>query len=122
MLDSYTRWAYIDTSCEELLNRVVSAVELYEEATSQKILSKGNSAVERLYFSSNDVLAVPFIRHYIGAAKMLAVQLFIAQPGRDRLQLRGLEAMNKVMPGVVNDEAIATLRAKVKAHDAGASG
>lgn len=97
---------------------MVSAIELYEEATAQTILPQGESAVERLYFSDNRVLGIPFIRHHIGSAKLLASHLFIVQPGRDRLQLRGLEAMNTLRPGIVNEHAIAKLRARVEAHDA----
>lgn len=118
VLDAYTRWIYIDSACEEFLNRVVSAIELYEEATAQRILPKADSAVERIYFSDKTALSIPFIRHYIGSATLLASHLFITQPGRDRLQLRGLEAMNILRPGIVKEGALAELRARVAAHDA----
>jgi hypothetical protein len=117
VITAYTGWAYVDNACEEFLNRVVSAVELYEEATGSKILPDGDSSVERIYLSTDTILHIPFIRQYIGVAKSIATQLFITQPGRDRLQLRGLEVLNSASPGAVKEAALATLRARVAAYD-----
>lgn len=118
VFDAYTRWMPIEASCEEFLNRLVSAIELYEEATSGRVIPKDGSAAERLYFSSNDVLAIPFIRHHVGNAKAVATSLFLFQPGRDKIRLRGLEALNTLSPGLVKEDGLAKLRATVEEREA----
>jgi hypothetical protein len=70
-----------------------------------------------LYFAPDGITTIPFIGPYIGIAKLLASHMFIAEPGLDVLELRGLEATNTLMPGIVKEEALAAIRTKVEARE-----
>lgn len=118
VFDSYLKWQVITGFCTEFLNRVVSAIELYEEATESKLLPAGDSSVIRLRFAPETIRSIPFIQHYIGAARTLAEVMFSYGPGFDKAELRGLEAAEALMPGgVVRADALAELRARVAAHE-----
>lgn len=118
VFEAHKQWLPIDAACEEFLNRFVSAVEVYEEATETTILPAGGSSVNRVYFASDSLLNIPIIRHYAGTAKALATNLFITEPGRDLLRLKGFEATDKLFPGIMKAEAIAEMRSRVEAHEA----
>ena len=118
VFEAHNKWMPIDGACEEFLNRFVSAVEMYESATETKVLPAAGSSIERIYFSPDALLAIPIIRHYSGTAKMLATQLFITEPGRDLLRLKGFEATEKLFPGIINAKAFAEVRVRVAAREA----
>jgi hypothetical protein len=118
VLDAYTPWMRIEGLCSEFLSRVVSAVELYCEATGENLLGIGTSPVERVYIGFEKLREIPFVRHYIGAAYSVASDMFLTEPGLDRLHLSGYEAIEKLTPGIVKAEALAELRAKVEAREA----
>ncbi len=55
--------------------------------------------------------------NYIGAAYGVATSMVLLSPGLDRLKLGGMEATEKLFPGVVKADALNSLKAKVKARD-----
>ena len=114
---AYTEWMKIEGPAKEFLARLVTATELYCEASGKNILPQGNSPAERIYFGHQALLDIPYIRHYIGAASTLATAVLSTEPGLDRIQLAGLCAMEKIAPRVVNAQALAALRERVAAHD-----
>lgn len=118
IFDAYMRWMKINGPCLEFLERVVSAIDIYSEATDQSLLSSIGSSAERIYFGFEKINNIPYVRHYIGAAYGLATQVVLTAPGLDRIQLAGMEATDKMMPGIVNDDALVNLRAKVAAYEA----
>jgi hypothetical protein len=118
VFEAYTNWMQIDGACEEFLNRFVSAVEMYEGATDTAVLPAAGSSIQRLDFAPDVLMNIPIIRHYSGTAKLLATNLFLCEPGRDLLRLKGFEATEKLFPGIVKVGAIAELRARVEAREA----
>ncbi|MEW5787394.1 MAG: hypothetical protein AB1899_06030 [Pseudomonadota bacterium] len=116
-LTAYTTWMKILGPCSEFLARVVTASDLYAEATDTARLPPGESPAHRIYSGQQILLDAPYVRHYSGAAYTLAVSFVLGEPGLDRLQFAGLSATEALMPGVVNAEAIAALKVKVEAHD-----
>lgn len=118
IFDSYVAWMKIEVPCKEFLSRVVSAVEIYSEATGENVLVMGASPVERIRFNYQKLLDIPFVRHYIGAAYSVATNMFLTEPGLDKIHLAGYGAMDKLSPGVVKAEALAELRAKVEMREA----
>jgi hypothetical protein len=118
IFEAYMRWMKINGPCLEFLERVVSAIDIYCEATDQSLLSPIGSSAERIYFDFEKIKNIPYVRHYIGAAYGLATSVVLTAPGLDRIQLAGMEAIDKIMPGTVKDDAIVNLRAKVAAHKA----
>jgi len=116
--DSFVAWMRIEGPCSEFLSRIVSAVELYSEATGENVFVMGASPDERIYFNYQKLLNIPFVRHYIGAAYSVATNMFLTEPGRDKIHLAGYGAMNELSPGLVKAEAIAELKAKVEAREA----
>jgi hypothetical protein len=113
----YAKWTVVESACWEFLSSIVSAIELYEEATGTAFLPEDNSAAMRIYLAPNTIMNIPFIRPYIGTAKALAENMILTEPGLNKLQLRGLEAMQTLVPGTINEEALANLRAKVEARE-----
>lgn len=114
--DLYMRWQRTVSPAQEFLARFLSAVELYEEAVEAKLLAPGDDHVVRTYVSIDAIRTIPFLRNYSGTAELVATELFMFQPGLDAIQLRGLEATDALMPGVVKKEALQALREKVQAH------
>jgi hypothetical protein len=115
--DLHMQWQKTLGPCQEFLSRVVSAIRLYEEATAESLLPPGETDASRIYFSIDSLRDIPFVRNYIGTAQMVATQLFLFEPGLDAIALRGFEATNTLMPGVVRAEALARLREKVREHE-----
>jgi hypothetical protein len=118
VFDAHLRWMKIYGPCAEFLERVVSAIDIYSEATGQVVLVPVGSSAERIYYSFEQIKDIPHVRHYIGAAYSLASSMVAMEPGLDEIQLSGLEAASKLMPRVIKAEAITALRAKVAAHEA----
>ncbi|MDD3847321.1 MAG: hypothetical protein PHC90_13310 [Syntrophorhabdaceae bacterium] len=116
--DSYMAWAKIEAPCNEFLSRIVSAVELYCEATGDVVFAIGTSPVEKVYFNYDKLLNIPFVRQYVGAAHQVATNMVLMEPGIDKMHLAGYGAMDKLFPGAVKAEALAELRAKVEAREA----
>jgi hypothetical protein len=113
--DAYIKWAGIESVCIGFLDQMVTAIELYEEAIDTIIIPRqGNSAI-RLYSSPNSLRNIPFIRNYIGISEMLSSQIVLMEPGLDKIKLKSLEALNKLLPGVVKEKALSELQEKVKA-------
>ncbi len=81
------------------------------------LLPKGGDLAERLYFASKATMNIPLIRPHIGAAHGLAIAMFIAKPGLDRLRLKGFEATEKLFPGIIRKGAGAKMQAEVEAHE-----
>jgi len=117
VFDSHIRWMNIHNPCIEFLERIVSAIELYSKTTGELLLPPGNSSAERIIAGYERIKDIPYIRHFIGAAYGLAMDMVLLQPGIDRVRLKGYEATEKLMPGVVKTEALAELREKVDALD-----
>lgn len=101
VFESYVRWMTVYGQCLEFLERMISAVDIYGEATSQALLPTAGSSPERIYIASAKLKDIPYIRHYVGAATMLATQIVLTQPGHDRFELAGFEAIERLMPGSV---------------------
>lgn len=117
VFDAHVRWMNIHNPCLEFLERIVSAIELYSKNSGELLLQPGNSSAERIIAGYERIKDIPYIRHFIGSAYGLAMDMVLLQPGIDRVRLKGYEAMEKVMPGVVKTEALAELSEKVAAHD-----
>jgi hypothetical protein len=115
--DLHIRWQHTLGPAQEFLARIVSAVELYEEATDISVLSPGKTPAATIYFSEKALSTVPFVRNYAGTAHLVAVELFLFEPGLDVIALRGLEATDRLMPGVVKEDVLGALREKVQAHE-----
>jgi len=117
VFDAYLRWMTVSNPCLEFLERIVSAIELYSKTTGESLLPPGNSSAERIVAGYELIKDIPYIRHYIGAAQGLAMNMVLTQPGIEMVRLKGFEATDKLMPGVVKTEALAELREKVAARD-----
>lgn len=115
--DLHMSWQRVLAPAQEFLARVVSAIELYEEATSERLLHQAETPAARIYFSIDSLRSIPLVRNYIGTAQLVATELFMFEPGLDAIALRGFEATDALMPGVVKAEALAKLREKVKEHE-----
>tara|TARA_B100001250_G_scaffold388023_1_gene385941 strand:- start:752 stop:1552 length:801 start_codon:yes stop_codon:yes gene_type:complete len=113
----HMEWQRTLGPAQEFLARVVSAVELYEEATGIRVLNRSKTPAATIYGSTEALSTVPFVRNYAGTAHLVAVELFLFEPGLDAISLRGLEATNRLMPGVVKEDALAALREKVNARE-----
>lgn len=114
--DLHMQWQKVLSPSQEFLARIVSAIEIYEEATSEKLLLAGDSSAARLYFSIEKLRNIPFVRNYIGTAQLVATELFLFEPGLDAIALRGFETTEALMPGVIKAEALDSLRKKVEEH------
>lgn len=113
IFDTYVKWAAIESSCIGFLDQMVTAIELYEEAVDTIIIPKQGNSAARLYSSPVLLRNIPFIRNYIGISEMLSTQMFLMEPGLDKIKLKSLSAMNKLNPGVIKEEALLELQAKV---------
>jgi hypothetical protein len=116
--DLHMQWQKTLAPCQEFLARVASAVELYEEAAGKVLLPPGKSPASRIYFSIESIRDIPFVRNYAGIAQMVATELFLLEPGLDAIALRGFEATDSIMPGIVKAEALEELRKKVRQNEA----
>jgi hypothetical protein len=116
--EAFGKWAAVESACSEFLSHVVSAIEFYEEVTNTALLPQGESPIVRIYRASAAIVNIPFIRPYIGTAKALAEHMVFTEPGRNKLRVRGFEAMQTLAPGTIDEEALADLRAKVEAREA----
>lgn len=114
--DSYMQWLMVIGACKEFLNRVVSAIELYQEATNEELLVYGDDSAATVVRSISRIKNIPFIRNYIGTADMLAELIYRLEPGIDTVELRGIEAIEALMPGVVRSETFEKVRKKVAQH------
>ena len=117
VLDAYIKWMKIYAPCVEFVARVASAVDLYCEAAGEVAIFPGAQPADRIFFGFEQIRAIPHISNYAGSAYAIASNMVLIAPGLDRIQLAGLEAAEKIMPGVAKAEALQELRAKVKAHD-----
>jgi hypothetical protein len=113
----HMQWQKTLAPCQEFLARVISAIELYEEATAESLLQQGDTPAARIYFSTESLRRIPFVRNYIGTAQMVATALFLFEPGSDAVALRGFEATDALFPGIVKIEALTRLREKVQEND-----
>lgn len=114
VFDAYRKWMVIFSPCLAFVARVESAIDLYCEASGEPPIFPGQPAAERIYFGHDRIKAIPHICNYADSAYALSSSLVFTAPGLDRLQLAGLEATEKLMPGVVRAEALQELRTKVK--------
>lgn len=117
VFNAYTEWMKIEGPCREFLARVVTAVEIYCDASGNNVLPPADSPGMRIYLGYKALMDIPYVRHYIGAAYSLAASVVVAEPGLDRIQLAGLSATDKLMPGVINEGALSAVRQRVAAHD-----
>lgn len=112
--DTYIKWSAIESSCIGFLDQMVTAIELYEEAVGTVIIPKEGGSPIRLYSPPRALRDIPFIRNYIGIAEMLSSQMVLMEPGLDKIRLKSLDAMNNLLPGIIKEEALSELQAKVK--------
>ena len=119
VFEAYSKWLPIHGLCVEFLERVVSAIELYDEAVGKSHLPGGPTTASRIYSAGAEALtAIPYVRHYAVGAYMVSTNLVLMEPGINRLLLAGLEATDKLTPGAIKADGLADLRKKVAAHDA----
>jgi hypothetical protein len=116
VFDAYTKWMTIYGPCAEFVARVASAVDLYCEASGQAPVYPSSQPAERIYFGFEQIKNIPHVCNYIGSAYAIASNLVLTAPGLDLIQRAGMEATEKLMPGVVKAEALQDLQAKVKAR------
>lgn len=117
VLAAYTQWIGIYAPCLEFVARVASAIDLYCEASGHPPIYPTAQPAERIFLGYEQIKTIPHVSNYAGAAYSIASNLIHLTPGIDRLQLAGMEASESLMPGVAKVDALAELRAKVKAHD-----
>jgi len=115
--DLHMQWQKTLAPCQEFLSRIASAIELYEEGTGQVLLPPGETPASRIYFSIETIRDIPLVRNYIGTAQMVATELFLFEPGLDAVALRGFEATEAIMPGIIKADVLEKLRNKVKTND-----
>ncbi len=115
--DAYGKWMAIYSPCLAFVARVASAIDLYCEASGEAPIYPGHPPAERVYFGHDRIKTIPHVCNYADSAYAISSSLVITAPGLDRLQLAGLEATEKLMPGVVKEEALLEFRAKVKAFN-----
>lgn len=115
--DAYTKWQATEIVCHNFLDRLLSAVRIYEEASGVKLIADESSSEKAIYYGYNDFRTIPFVQHYADVARGIAETLMFTEPGRDRVKLAGLQATDELMPNVVRPEAIKELEDKVADWD-----
>lgn len=122
--DLYTVHMATAALCEEFLNRVLAAVGIYQEASNVELLGSAlnERAFNTLFYMSaeqkRELFNIPFLRPYVGAADLLATTMCRFEPGINEVELKGLETLNRLTPGIVREDALARARERV-AQDAG---
>jgi hypothetical protein len=117
VFDAYSQWMKIYVPCIEYVGRFSSAMNLYYEAIGQPAIHNEEKPEKRIYLSYEQIKNIPHISNYVGSAYSISTDLLILEPGINRIRLAGMEATEKLIPGVVKPEALQELQAKVKGHD-----
>lgn len=117
VVDAYTEWKNVESPCLQFLSIVSSAVNMYAETTGEISVQKYEDDAAFIYFNYEKINKIPHIQQYIGTAYILAQDMIYCAPGLKRIRLAGLTAMNKLVPGSIDEEALQKLRGEVEELD-----
>lgn len=125
VFEEYQKLSKLLAAGRGFLSVIVSAVTLYEDASSEQRMIQPSKditdtagrvapSVLLIQMNADKLLDIPHISAYMGSAKMLASFLYTLGPGINLAELKGLEAMDRLMPRIMNEDAIEHLRNAVK--------
>lgn len=117
VFDAHNKWLPVESICRQFISTVYSAVKLYAETTGEITLLNNDDEAQFVYFDHEKIRSIPHLQQYFGAAYAVASNLFLFEPGLKRIRLAGFEASDKVLPGVVKQEALEKLRKEVELLD-----
>lgn len=117
VFDAHNKWLLIESICRQFISTFYSAVRLYAETTGEITLLKNDNETQFIYFNHEKIKGIPHLQQYAGVAYSVASNLVDLGPGLKRVALAGFESTEKLMPGVVRQDALEKLRKEVKDLD-----
>ena len=106
VIAAYNQWSIIEAVCNQFLSIVVSALNLYVEATEDFFLARykeEDTEATVIYMNGNKLSQIPHLQKYSGTANALAQDIFLMGPGIKRVRLAGFSAIKQLYPGVVRE-------------------
>jgi len=119
IFEAWIKWGTIEGAVMQYLVTATAAVKLYIEATAEAEVIETSDVPRFLYFNRVKLQQIRQLQPYIAPAFPLAQHLVYHEPGIDKVRYAGFNATKALIPGILNEDEVEKLRAKIEAFEKG---
>lgn len=117
IFEAWIKWGAIEGVVMQYLVTATAALKLYLEATAEAEVIEYTDVPKFLYFNRVKLQQIRQLQPYISQAFPLAQHLVYLEPGIDKVRYAGFNATKALIPGIMNEEEVEKLRAKIEAFE-----